>query len=44
MYFIQDQDNFGEVRTIELVPGGGDKLVTEENKQEFIKWVFVTIG
>lgn len=44
MYFSQDQDNFGEVRTIELVPGGSDKLVTEENKQEFIKWVYVAIG
>ena len=43
MYFTQDQDNFGQVRTVELVPGGSDKLVTEENKQEFIRWVYVLV-
>ena len=37
MYFTQDQENFGEIQAVELVPGGGDKLVTEENKQEYIK-------
>ena len=37
MYFTQDQEYSGEIQTVELVPGGGDKLVTEENKQEYIK-------
>ena len=37
MYFTQDQENFGKIQTVELLPGGGDKLVTEENKQEYIK-------
>lgn len=39
MYFTQDQENFGEIQAVDLVPGGADKLVTEENKQEYIKWV-----
>ena len=43
MYFTQDQENFGEIQAVELVPGGGDKLVTEENKQEYIKWVCITL-
>ena len=37
MYFTQDQENFGEIQAVELVPGGDNKLVTEENKQEYIK-------
>lgn len=37
MYFVQDQENFGAIQAKELVPGGADKLVTEENKQEYIK-------
>ena len=39
MYFIQNQEYFDKVQTFELVPGGNDKLVTEENKDEYIKWV-----
>ena len=27
----------GEIKTHELVPGGSDKPVTEENKLEYIK-------
>jgi len=37
MYFTQDQENFGEIQAVDLIPGGADKLVTEENKQEYIK-------
>ena len=36
-YFTQDQEIFGGRKAVELVPGGADKLVTEENKQEYIK-------
>lgn len=31
----------GEVSTHELKEGGGDIQVTEENKEEYIKWVFL---
>ena len=37
MYFTQDQEYFGKIQSFELVPGGNDKLVTEENKDEYIK-------
>ena len=43
MYFTQDQENFGEIQAVELVPGGDNKLVTEENKQEYIKWANTNI-
>ena len=44
MYFTQDQENFGEIQAVELVPGGDNKLVTEENKQEYIKWANTNIA
>ena len=37
MNFAQDYDVLGEIKTHELVPGGSDKPVTEENKLEYIK-------
>lgn len=37
MYFAQDYETHGEVKTIELKPGGEDILVTEENKDEFVE-------
>ena len=43
MYFTQNQEYFGVIQTVELVPGGDNKLVTEENKQEFIKWANTNI-
>lgn len=41
MFFSVDKDILGEITTHELKPGGGDIQVTEENKEEYIKWVFV---
>ena len=38
MYFAQDQEYFGQIQTKELVPGGANKLVTEENKEKYIEW------
>ena len=37
MYFTQDHEHFGDIRAVDLVPGGSEKLVTEANKQEYIK-------
>lgn len=39
MFFSVDKDILGEITTHELKPGGGDIQVTEENKEEYIKWV-----
>eukprot|EP00052_Salpingoeca_macrocollata_P020421 m.171547 g.171547 ORF g.171547 m.171547 type:complete len:1020 (-) comp21262_c0_seq1:44-3103(-) len=37
--FSVDQDEFGEIKEIELKPGGKDIEVTEENKQEYVNLV-----
>jgi E3 ubiquitin-protein ligase NEDD4 len=34
-----EDERFGEMLTIELLPGGADIPVTEENKKEFIEFV-----
>lgn len=39
MFFSVDKDILGEITTHELKAGGGDIQVTEENKEEYIKWV-----
>lgn len=44
MFFSVDKDILGEITTHELKPGGGDIQVTEENKEEYIKWVLVSIA
>ncbi len=38
MFFSVDKDILGEITTHELKPGGGDIQVTEENKEEYIRW------
>lgn len=35
--FNYNFDNFGEIQTKELFAGGGEKLVTEENKLEYVQ-------
>lgn len=44
MYFSTDFEVLGKVEQHDLVPGGDDKLVNEENKKEYInlmsKWLF----
>lgn len=37
MYFAQDYETLGVVKSHELKPGGEDILVTEENKEEYIE-------
>lgn len=37
MYFATDYETLGELKSHELTPGGEDKLVTEENKKEYIE-------
>ena len=37
LYFAKDYEAQGEVKTFELKPGGKDILITEENKDDFIK-------
>ncbi|XP_031423878.1 itchy E3 ubiquitin protein ligase a isoform X2 [Clupea harengus] len=39
MYFSVDKEILGEVTTHELKPDGGNVLVTEENKEEYIRMV-----
>ena len=39
MYFSVDYEMLGELKTHELIPGGADALVTEENKEQFVKYV-----
>ncbi|XP_076460072.1 putative E3 ubiquitin-protein ligase HERC4 [Babylonia areolata] len=34
--FSVNQEVFGEVKAIELCPGGADKVVTHENKEEYV--------
>ena len=41
MYFAQEYDILGVVKTHELVEGGSDKLVTEDNKHEYIELVYL---
>ena len=37
MFFSVDQEKLGVLSTHELVPGGSDKAVTEENKEEYVE-------
>ena len=41
MRFAWDYEAFGVVKTHELVPNGNDKIVTEENKLEYIEWEYI---
>ncbi len=41
MYFSVDYETLGEVKAHDLVEGGADKLVTDENKEEYVEYVFV---
>lgn len=40
MFFSVDKEILGEITTHELKPAGGDIQVTEENKEEYIRWGF----
>jgi len=35
--FTVEDERFGEMLTLELVPGGADIPLTEENKQQWVK-------
>lgn len=37
IYWVQTVDNFGKLEERELVEGGKMKLVTEENKEEYVR-------
>lgn len=37
MTFSTDDNVFGDVKTIDLKPGGRDIDVTDENKEEYVK-------
>ncbi len=37
MFFAVDHETLGELKTHELVPGGEDVQVTEENKEEYVE-------
>lgn len=41
MFFSVDKEILGEVTTHELKPDGGNILVTEENKEEYIRYNFL---
>lgn len=38
MYFSVDKEILGEITTHELKPDGGNILVTEDNKEEYIRY------
>ena len=38
-YFVETQDYFGENKDHELCEGGAERLVTDENKEEYVKLV-----
>ena len=40
MFFCTDQEILGKISTHELKPGGSEIPVTEENKEEYIRWGF----
>jgi E3 ubiquitin-protein ligase NEDD4 len=42
--FSTEDDRFGEVVTVDLIPDGRDKAVTEENKKEYIEYVKIFIS
>jgi hypothetical protein len=35
--FVASYDEFGEVKEVDLCPGGSDKVVTVENREEFVR-------
>ena len=35
--FVASYDEFGEVKEVELCPGGADRVVTMENREEFVR-------
>jgi E3 ubiquitin-protein ligase NEDD4 len=37
--FTVEDERFGEMLTLELVPGGANIALTEENKQQWVKYV-----
>ena len=37
MYFCVDYETLGELKNHDLVPDGSEKLVTEENKLEYVE-------
>ena len=37
LYFSTDFETLGELKSHDLVPEGSEKLVTEENKLEYIE-------
>ena len=39
MFFSVDYELLGELKTFELKAGGGEIMVTEENKEEYLELV-----
>jgi hypothetical protein len=37
--FIVEEDMFGETITTELIPGGADTFVNQDNKEEYVKLI-----
>ena len=37
MFFAVDQETLGVLSSHELTPGGSDRAVTEENKEEYVE-------
>ena len=38
--FTKTEDRFGEMVQVDLKPGGADIVVTEENKKDYVEYVF----
>lgn len=37
--FSVDDDQFGETKTVDLIPGGSEIAVTNENKKRYVEYV-----
>ena len=42
LYFAQDMEILGKVSTHQLKDDGENELVTEENKEEYIRYVYIS--
>lgn len=44
MYFSVDMEILGKITSHDLKPDGANVLVTEENKEEYIRFATATLG
>ena len=42
--FSVDDDQFGETKTVDLIPGGSEIAVTNENKKRYVEYVILILA